>query len=258
MAELQLVGVGPHGKREQLMTEANAEHRLFPDQRLHRCDGFRHILRVARAVREEHGVGRERKHFLRRRRGGKYGELIIPELKRLQDIPFYAQIEHRDMKAVALDGVRLRRRGLPNDARFRRRGKKLRHRLVGRILRDDDALHRSLRSYMARDAARIDLMETRDILALKEFPYRARRKAVAADFAELPGDQPAHERFSRLHENFVDTVIPDQGVCECDNLTAIRGIGQDFLIAGHARVEHDLSHCIRFPEKLTGKRRAVL
>ena len=162
------------------------------------------------------------------------------------------------MKSVALDGVRLRRRGLPNDARFRRRGKKLLHRLVGRVLRGDDALHRALRSYMARDAARIDLMETRDILALQELPYRARRKAVAADFAELPGDQPAHEGFSRLHKDFVDAVIPDQGVCECDNLTAIRGIGQDFLIAGHTRVEYDLSYCIHFAEKLSGKRHAVL
>ena len=48
---------------------------------------------------------------------------------------------------------------------------------------------------MARDAARIDLMETRDILALQEFPYRARRKAVAADVAELPAISPRTKDF---------------------------------------------------------------
>ena len=36
------------------------------------------------------------------------------------------------------------------------------------------------------------------------------------------------------------TVVPNQGIGHDNTLVGIRGIGENFLIAGHGGVEHDL------------------
>ena len=51
-----------------------------------------------------------------------------------------------------------------------------------------------------------------------------------------------------------DAVVPDQGIGHCDDLSAIGGIGENFLIAGDRRVENDFAERLapgaeRFPFK---------
>src|SRR3954468_9324416 len=57
MTERQLVRPATGGEAEDLMAEADAEHRNAPDESAHGIDEVRDALGIARAVREEHAVG---------------------------------------------------------------------------------------------------------------------------------------------------------------------------------------------------------
>src|SRR4029453_17447208 len=65
-------------------------------------------------------------------------------------------------------------------------------------------------------------------------PARRERAGFLDDEAGQPG--PA-----RLDVLRVDAVIPDQRVGHAHHLTAIRGIGEDLLVAGHGGVEDHLA-----------------
>jgi hypothetical protein len=66
MAELHLVGRPADGPGEDLVTEADAEHRHLAQQRRHRAVGARHRRRVPGAVGQEHAVRPLRQHLLHR------------------------------------------------------------------------------------------------------------------------------------------------------------------------------------------------
>ena len=69
VAELQLVGLAAHRQRQDLVAEADAEHRhVGLDQLARVVDGVVEHRRIARAVAQEHAV-RARRQQVRRRRG---------------------------------------------------------------------------------------------------------------------------------------------------------------------------------------------
>ena len=49
-----------------------------------------------------------------------------------------------------------------------------------------------------------------------------------------------------LHIFAVRAGIADVWVGQCDDLAAVRRVGQDFLIPGHRRIEHDLADGLAF------------
>ena len=74
VAERELEGLEPDRPAQQLVAEADAEHRHLADQLAHVADDVVERGRVARAVGEEDGVGLRREHVLGARRAGEQVE----------------------------------------------------------------------------------------------------------------------------------------------------------------------------------------
>ena len=67
--------------------------------------------------------------------------------------------------------------------------------------------------------------------------------------AALLDQKGAHMHLRGLHVLRVDAVIADKGVSHADHLSIIGGIGQHFLIAGHAGIENDFAAGFKFAGK---------
>ncbi len=67
---------------------------------------------------------------------------------------------------------------------------------------------------------------------------RAPARRERAGFLHDEAGQPRPPRLDVLR---VDAVVADQGVGHADHLSPVRRIGEDLLVAGHGRVEHDLA-----------------
>src|SRR5690606_17472772 len=74
VAELQLVGVATEREREELVPEADAEKRPFPEQIADRLHRVRHGRRVSGPARQENAVWRQRERLL----GGGGGKRLCP------------------------------------------------------------------------------------------------------------------------------------------------------------------------------------
>ena len=70
---------------------------------------------------------------------------------------------------------------------------------------------------------------------------------VAWDFAKFADDESAEEQATAFDVFGIDAVVADERIGHGDDLAVIGGIGEDFLVAGHAGVEHhfavDLTGC---------------
>src|SRR6266436_9720726 len=66
VAELQLEGLPSERNSDQLMSEADSKNRLSSHQAPNVVDGVRAGLGIAWAVRQEHAVGLQGQHVLRR------------------------------------------------------------------------------------------------------------------------------------------------------------------------------------------------
>ena len=71
--------------------------------------------------------------------------------------------------------------------------------------------------------------------------------ALAAPVGDSSRHRLHHQRFRldavRLHVFGVDAVVADLRIRQRDDLPAVARIGEDFLVAGHGRVENDLTDC---------------
>ena len=70
VAEGQLLGAQPQGVREQLVPQADSEHRHLAQHARERVDHRHARRRVAGPIRDEHPVGTERQDFVGRRARG--------------------------------------------------------------------------------------------------------------------------------------------------------------------------------------------
>ncbi len=57
MAKFQLEGSASEGQAQELVTQADSNARLFPDERSDRLDGIRDALWISGAVRQEDSIG---------------------------------------------------------------------------------------------------------------------------------------------------------------------------------------------------------
>ncbi|MEY3457593.1 MAG: hypothetical protein RL215_750 [Planctomycetota bacterium] len=73
---------------------------------------------------------------------------------------------------------------------------------------------------------------------------------VAGGLAEFADDEAAEEETAAFDVFGVDAVVADEGVGHGDDLTVVGGIRKDFLVAGHAGVEHHFA--IDFPVSTEG------
>ena len=159
--------------------------------------------------------------------------------------PFKTAIRHHFADKIAADdfGAGL---GLANESR------------VVEFDRREHARHRSLHSDSADQGTRIDPFQSNDSRFAQIIVERTLRPVIAR-FATQLADNESGKRDSGAFDVFeIDAVIADQRVGHRDDLPAIRRIGENFLVAGHARVEHDLAKNFAAGSKCgAGENRAV-
>ena len=90
----------------------------------------------------------------------------------------------------------------------------------------------------------VDALEADDVVGLEVLVQRRIVSPVAGVIAVFLDDETRGEDFSRFPVRLVRAVVADQGIGHRDDLLVVRGIGEDFLVAGHARIEDD------FPARL--------
>ena len=101
-------------------------------------------------------------------------------------------------------------------------------------------------------------MNRHDLVFPQPLTETARRPEIAIMVDVLFHDHSADLRARGFDIDVVDTVVADQGIGECDNLAAVRGIGKDFLVPRKACVEDDFPrHFPRSAERLRNKNRPV-
>src|SRR5690606_40927397 len=74
-------------------------------------------------------------------------------------------------------------------------------------------------------------------------PFRQRRAAAPAARAarDVAHDQPGRPDPAGLVVLAGAAGVADVGIGQGDDLAGVRGVGEDFLVAGHGRVEHDFT-----------------
>jgi hypothetical protein len=58
---------------------------------------------------------------------------------------------------------------------------------------------------------------------------------------QIPNHQAGGEDLRRLDVLVADPIVADVRICQRDDLPAVARVGEDFLVAGQGRVEHDLA-----------------
>ena len=264
MSEFHLERAATRREAQQLVTEADAEHRQagrddFADGR----DGVVAGLRIARAVRQEHAVRLHRQDLARR------------HLCRHDRKPAAARRQHAQYvvldAVVVRDHVETRRahRTIAGAKRPRARRPRVRRR-AGDDLREIKSRHRRrcprvghgiergrvieartggdapvLRAALAQDArelARVDVGNADDVAGAQVGREVLLRTPARRESRQIADDQPRDVDALRFDVFGVDADIADVRAGQRHDLAGIRGVRQDFLVTGHRRVEHDLAH----------------
>ena len=116
------------------------------------------------------------------------------------------------------------------------------HQLVGiGVAGGDDPAHRPRRAQLAGQRPRVDAGDGHDPVVGQVVAQGARRPPVARDGRRLADDEAGHLGAARLDVLARHPVVADLGARHGDDLPGVGGVGQHLLVAGHARVEHDLA-----------------
>ena len=81
---------------------------------------------------------------------------------------------------------------------------------------------------------------------------------ITAFDTQLTNNKPIDKGFTGLHEFIGHAIISYQWKCQRNNLTAIRWVGENFLIPGHTCIEHHFSCSSKFIQQVTNENAAVL
>ena len=275
VSELQLESFSADGVAEHLVPEADAENRRAAHELADVVMHIRERGRIAGAVGKEDAVGLQREHVLggKIRRHHAHAEAFLPQPA--EDVRLHSEIIRDDLVlhrrqlfedlvafadfhicAVALHDGPLRRElavRIPVERRVRRDlFHKIRPGHRRRALRTGDRgvhiefardarLHRAARAQVLRERARVHALDAGD------FPFReirvqvAGRAPVARDRGEFLDHEAADVDGAALVVERVHAVVADLRRGHRDDLSAIRGIGEDLLVAGHRGVETRLA-----------------
>ena len=230
-----------HRQRHQLMAQANAEHRLFAHQLADGLYGLRVILRVSGAVGQHHAVAAGIEDGLRVRIRREHAQRAAAAQQRAQNAALEAEVQHGDgIRTVALHVVSLLAGALrdlivhlvrPDQREIR----------LGRLALDDAPAQRAVFANMPGQRAGIHAAKAGHALLVQILVERLLHLPVARRIAQFGYDKAAHPHARALAVDIVDAHVAHERIGHADDLTAIRGVGQRFLIAGHAGREDDLS-----------------
>jgi hypothetical protein len=261
MTELHLQRLRAGREAEQLMAEADAEGRhAFGDEGPDRGDGVVAGLRIAGPVGQEHAVRLQRQHHGRGGLCRHHGDVATAIDQHAQDVVLDAEIVGDDMqlagfarRAAAVDveaacipGVGLRGGDhLGQIHAFQAREGPRRSECgfdigCGRT-GDDAAVLRTLLAQDARQAAGVDLGDADDAVLVQVVRQRHRGAPLVAVSGGAAHDQPGGMHGGRFDVVVVAAGVADVRIGQGDDLAAVGRIGEDFLIAGHRRVEHDFA-----------------
>jgi hypothetical protein len=200
--------------------------------------------------------------LLRRRRRRQYRQAAAAIGEHAQNIPFDAVVERGDVEATAgAPAIAVGERPAALFPRIRlarahdfceihsfqaREGSRLRERdFFIRLLagggRDDAAVLRALVAQQPREAARVDVGDADQAMALHEVGERLRRAEIARAKREVAHDQPFGVDSPRLHVLRIGAGVADVRIRERDNLLIVGRISQNLLIPRHRGVEDHLA-----------------
>ena len=245
VAERELVGRGAERRGQQLVPEADAEHRHAVDQAGDDLGGARDRRGVAGPVRQEHTVGASGEHLVRRRGRRDHGDLAEPG-QVAEDRALDPEVVRHDAPVSPAGARRHRVRLGAGDGgdQVHAVGARLgdRRRLEGDLVAGAErARHRPGLADVAGEAARVDPGDARHAVPAQVVVEAVGRPPVRPAAGQVADDDAAGEGSPALVVVGVDPVVADVRVREGDDLPRVAGVGQHLLVARQHGVEHDLA-----------------
>ena len=112
---------------------------------------------------------------------------------------------------------------------------------VRNFLRGNESVHRAAHAQFFGQRPRVNALNAGNAVFLQIFRQRKIRAPVADDRRQFADDKTGDVRPPRFHVHVVDAVIADERIRHRDDLAFVGRVGEDFLVAGHGRVETDLA-----------------
>ena len=243
VTEPQLVGAAAERETEDLVTEADAEHRHLAHERLHDLGSARHRGGIAGAVREEHAVGSAGEDVGRGRARRDHLDVTAGADEMAQDRALDPVVvrHHPERSARVARGIRVigGNGGYEVDAvgRACSRGGGAHQSFVGA----EGSRERALVAEVPGEATGVDPGDARHVVFDEQVVERALGAPVARATGEIAHHHTGTERSPALVVGGVHAVVADVRVGERDHLPGVRRVGDDLLIARQRRVEHELA-----------------
>ena len=130
-----------------------------------------------------------------------------------------------------------------------RRGKELLDVFIRHIIRNDDALKRTVSPDAARNGPRVHISKDRNMVLFKEGKDRSFVAPRTRFIAEFINDKPFIAAAIPLIKNGIAAIVADERIGKDYNLSAERRVRQGFLIAAHACCEDDFTNSRMVPIK---------
>src|SRR5207302_1027294 len=257
VAELHFHRARAAREPEYLVAETNAEDRQVAlEQLAGGADRVLAGLRIARTIRQEYAIRRERLHFLRARLRRHDGHAAAEIGEQPQDIALDAEIVGHDVQPlVRADGraaaLRPHAALVPLEAALARDNLREIHALQprelasgfhGRSLIDllaghDAAGLRALLAQHARELARIDAGDGDDAAALEKLGERLVGAPVARQDRQVADDEARGIDLRGFEVFGCGARVADVRAGQCDDLTGVGRIGENFLVARQRGIE---------------------
>ena len=260
--EGQLVGRTAQRSGQDLVAEADAEHRYPADQVGHGGRGAGQRSRIARPVGEEDAVGLEREHLGGRRARRHHRD----RAERRQEVDhggLHAEVVGHDAQAAGsgggvdtgLGGGHARHQVHAVGADGGRRGGAE----LGLGRRAERAGHRTRVADVTGQAPRVDPGHGRHAVTVEEGLETLGRAPVRRFPSQVAHHHSPAVGRDGLVVGRVGAVVADVGAREGDHLARVGRVGDDLLVPAHGRVEDELAggHGDRRPRRLPGEHGAV-
>ena len=249
VAEFQLVSGRAVGKGDDLMSKTDAENRQLASEGADKGNHRLCVLRVAGAVGDEQAIRVHGHHFLDGNRPRNDGHFTPPGVQTADDVVLDAAVNgHNAVLWICTGGYPRGFRthhgnligGQSGGAHFRKAGD------AGGLRVHNQRLAGTLVPDVAGKAAGVHTGDAHNVI-LDHHVFQCPRGAEIGRLAvEFPDDQTADGGSVRLIVFIAHAVITDQGVGHDHSLRGVGRVRENFLIAHHGGVEHQLHQRVPF------------
>ena len=258
MAELELEGLRSECLAENLMPQADAKDRHLAQERMHGFDGVADGSRIAGAVREEDAVWLELENVVRRRIARHDGNPEAGLRKMAKDVPLHAVIDGDDVPIRFDGGIKIlmivAEPFIPGERpiawqfaddipalHFAGGACVLHESCVVDCLGCQYAPHRATGADSSNEITGIDPFKADNVARFQE-RIKVRSAAIVARHpGQFTNDEPFDLHPFRLLIVVGGAIVADERIGHCDDLAAIRRVGERLLIAHHRGVEDDFA-----------------